>query len=124
MTDMIQAVARWNGSDSDMLLTASGVQDFTNMQLGYQKALCGEATPGGCEVLLGEMPPDRACPEHVLWYLEAKRERTMQFIKDLCSQHRGEVREMETIHQHRGGVVAAVVVNFGCGGRWRWWWWC
>ena len=100
MVGIIQAVAKWNGHDSSILLATggNGVKAFTDMQLGHQLWLCGSEVPGqqrppmAPEVLLSELPPDpsKSWPLAAL----ATYQQQVQAIKDLCQRHRGEVREI------------------------------
>ena len=100
MGGIIQAVAKWYGHGSSILLATggNGVKAFTDMQLGHQLWLCGSEVPGkhlppmAPEVLLSELPPDpsKSWPLAAL----ATYQQQVQAIKDLCQRHRGEVREI------------------------------
>ena len=67
MVGIIQAVAKWNGHDSSILLATggNGVKEITDMQLGHQLWLCGSEVDGkrrppmAPEMLLSELP---VCP--------------------------------------------------------------
>ena len=99
MSDAMQAVAAWNGHDSSILLApgGEGVKQFSHKQLGFQKWLCGSEGSDAAmapEALLQDFPPDPSGDGRPL-AASALKSTKIQYIKDLCQRHRGEVREIK-----------------------------
>ena len=88
MSTLMQEVAEWGGFSSRDLVQRDGIQNSTKRMLGKQLEMLKNHRPA---FLLSRLPPD---PSRPLAAPPSDPPAAWEFIKDLLTRHRGEVREI------------------------------